>query len=50
MEHTLVIDELQLIRVVKEYVAYSTLARPHQRIAQQIPTPTVSLPGEAKAG
>jgi len=46
----LVIGELQLIRVLKEYVAYFNPARPHQRLAQHVPTPTASPPGEVKAG
>src|SRR5258708_25693463 len=46
----LVTGELQLIRVLKEYVAYFNPARPHQGIAQQLPAPTVSPPGEANAG
>jgi hypothetical protein len=45
-----VTGELQLIRVLKEYVAYFNPARPHQGIAQQLPAPTVSPPGEANAG
>ncbi|MCC7360114.1 MAG: hypothetical protein IT317_11585 [Anaerolineales bacterium] len=50
LDHMLVIGELQLVRVLKEYVAYFNPARPHQMIAQLIPTPTESPPGEAKAG
>jgi putative transposase len=50
LDHMLVIGELQLIRVLKEYVSYFNPARPHQGIAQQLPAPTVSPPGEAKAG
>ena len=50
LDHMLVIGELQLIRVLKGYVTYFHLARPHQGIAQQIPAPRVSPPGEARAG
>lgn len=50
LDHMLVIGELQLVRVLKEYVAYFNPARPHQGIAQKIPTPIVSPPGAAKAG
>ena len=50
LDHVLVIGELQLIRVLKEYVSYFNPARPHQGIAQQLPAPTVSPPGEANAG
>jgi hypothetical protein len=42
LDHLLVIGELQLIRVLKAYVAYFNPARPHQGIAQQIPAPTIS--------
>jgi len=49
--HRPVIGELQLVRVLKEYVAYFNPARPHQGLAQQIPTPQVSSPpGDVKAG
>ena len=34
LDHMLVIGELQLIRVLKGYVSYFNLARPHQEIAQ----------------
>ena len=50
LDHMLVIGERQLIRVLKGYVSYFNPARPHQGIAQRIPAPTVSPPGEAKAG
>ena len=50
LDHMLVIGELQLIRVLKGYVSYFNQARPHQGIAQQMPAPRVSPPGEAKAG
>jgi putative transposase len=50
LDHVLVIGELQLNRVLKEYVNYFNRARPHQGIGQRIPAPTVSPPGEAKAG
>ena len=50
LDHMLVIGELQLIRVLKEYVSYFNPARPHQGIAPQLPAPTVSSTGEAKAG
>jgi putative transposase len=50
LDHVPVMVVLQLIRILKEYVAYFNPTRPHQGIAQQIPAPTVSPPGEAKAG
>jgi putative transposase len=46
----LVIGRLQLIRILQEYVTYFNQARPHQGIAQAIPEPIVSPPGELKAG
>ena len=50
LDHMLVIGGLQLIRILKEYGTYFNQARPHQGIAQQIPAPTVSPPGEANSG
>jgi putative transposase len=50
LDHMLVIGELQLIRILKEYVSYFNEARPHQGIAQQIPKPMVSPAGEPKDG
>ena len=35
LDHMLVIGELQLLRVLKEYVSYFNPARPHQGIAQR---------------
>jgi hypothetical protein len=46
----LVIGGLQLIRILNEYGTYFNPARPHQGIAQRIPAPTVSPPGEANSG
>jgi len=46
----LVIGELQLMRVLMEYVAYFNPARPRQGPAQQTPTPTASPPGAFKTG
>jgi putative transposase len=48
LDHMLVIGELQLIRVLKEYVSYFNPARPHQGIAQRIPAPRVPPPGTPK--
>jgi putative transposase len=48
LDHMLVIGELQLIRVLKEYVSYFNPARPHQGIAQCIPAPRVPPPGTPK--
>src|SRR5260221_14130311 len=50
LDHRLVIGEPQLIRILKEYGSYFNPARPHQGIAQQLPAPTASPPGEASAG
>jgi transposase InsO family protein len=48
LEHMLVIGELQLIRVLKEYVSYFNPARPHQGIAQRIPALRVAPLGAPK--
>ncbi len=37
LDHLLILGDGQLYRVLKEYVAFFNLARPHQGIAQQIP-------------
>jgi putative transposase len=37
LDHMLVLHEKQLQRVLRAYVAYFNLARPHQGIQQQIP-------------
>ncbi len=50
LDHMLVIGGLHLIRILKGYVTYFDQARPHQGIAQQSPEPSVSPPGESKAG
>jgi transposase InsO family protein len=50
LDPMLVIGERRLIRVLKGYVSDYNPARPHQGLAQRIPAPTVSPPGEAKAG
>jgi transposase InsO family protein len=50
LDHMLVIGGLQLIRILNEYGTYFNPARPHQGIAQRIPAPTVSPPGEANSG
>jgi putative transposase len=48
LDHMLVIGELQLIRVLQEYVSYFNPARPHQGITQRIPAPRVPPPGTSK--
>jgi hypothetical protein len=48
LDHMLVIGELQLIRVLKEYVSYFNPARLHQEIAQRIPALRVPPPGAPK--
>ncbi len=50
LDHMLVIGVLPLIRILQEYVSYFNQARTHQGIAQQSPEPSVSPPGESKAG
>ena len=49
LDHVLVIGVLRLIRTQKECVSYFNQARPHQGIAQRIPAPIVSPPGEPQA-
>lgn len=51
LDHILVLGELHLYRVIREYVAYFNRARPHQGIEQQIPEGSPSIPekgGKAK--
>jgi putative transposase len=50
LDHMLVIGELQLIRVLQEYVSYFNPARPHQGIAQRIPALRVPPPGKPNTG
>jgi hypothetical protein len=38
LDHTLILHDKHLQRVVKEYTAYFNQERPHQGIAQRIPT------------
>jgi len=40
LDHLLVLGEVQLRRVLREYVAYFNTARPHQGLRQRIPAPT----------
>ena len=44
LDHILVLGELHLHRVLREYVAYFNRARPHQGMAQQIPEASPSGP------
>ena len=46
LDHILVLGELHLYRVIREYVAYFNRARPHQGIEQQIPKGGTSAPEE----
>ena len=51
LDHILVLGELHLYRVIREYVTYFIRARPHQGIEQQIPERSASVPtqrGKAK--
>jgi hypothetical protein len=44
----LVIGELHLLRVLKEYIAHFNPARPHQGLAQRVPARRVPPPGTPK--
>lgn len=46
LDHLIILNERHLHRVIKEYVAYFNLARPHQGISGQIPIPSTSLSSE----
>jgi integrase-like protein len=48
LDHTLVTDELQLLRVLKGYAAYFNTVRPHQGIVQRIPSPRAPQAGAPK--
>jgi putative transposase len=50
LEHLLILQEKQLERMLKSYVAYFNQARPHQGIAQQIPEPSQSALSSHHAG
>ena len=40
LDHVLVLGEAHLRRILREYVAYFNIARPHQGLGQRIPDPT----------
>jgi transposase InsO family protein len=42
LDHVLVLDDLHLARLAREFVAYFNEARPHQGLAQRIPVGTTS--------
>jgi putative transposase len=50
LNHLLILQEKQLQRVLKAYVAYFNQARPHQGIGQQIPERLRSVPSAQDAG
>ena len=50
LDHLLILQEKQLQRVLKEYVAYFNRARPHQGIAQQIPEQLSSVSSSQDVG
>ncbi len=50
LAHLLILEEKQLQRVLKAYVAYFNQARPHQGMAQQIPEQRRSVPSAQDAG
>src|SRR5262249_3465811 len=37
LDHVLVLSELHLLRVLREYVTYFNTARPHQGLQQRVP-------------
>jgi transposase InsO family protein len=39
LDHPLIVNQLHLTRVLKEYTDYYNVARPHQGLAQQAPIP-----------
>ena len=43
LDHILIMNEVQLRRVLKEYVRYFNHSRPHQGIDQRVPEPNESL-------
>ena len=45
LDHLLIVGERQLLRVLREYVAYFNRARPHQGLGQVTPEPSRSAPG-----
>jgi putative transposase len=50
LEHVLILEEKQLQRVLKAYVAYFNRARSHQGIGQQLPEPSRSALSAQHAG
>jgi putative transposase len=50
LDHLLILQERQLHRILKAYVAYFNQARPHQGIGQQIPERLRSVPSSKEAG
>jgi putative transposase len=43
LDHLLVLGQRHLYRMVKAYVTYFNQERPHQGLAQRIPSPTAPL-------
>ncbi len=50
LDHLLVLGEAQLRRVLREYVRYFNDDRPHQGLAQQVPTASRERPAPAATG
>jgi putative transposase len=50
LDHLLILQEKELQRVLKAYVAYFNQARPHQGIGQQLPERLRSVPSSQDAG
>jgi putative transposase len=50
LDHLLILQEQQLLRVLNAYVVYFDQARPHQGMAQQIPERRRLVPSAQDAG
>jgi transposase InsO family protein len=50
LDHILVLGELHLYHVIREYVKYFNRARPHQGIGQRIPVGDTAVPEKEKKG
>ncbi len=44
LDHRLIVNQRHLLRVLKEYIAYYNVSRPHQGLDQQVPIPIPRSP------